>query len=172
MELLVHKREVRTIGAAIAIGACLVASAAPAMASPSTPLRHFADVEHSTDGVHTEPGTDEVIDTGGEDLIAIDDPETPPADPMPVAPGALAQILNRPTTLWLASLKPDQAIKALPVPAQYRQSNDFMAAALKRELTKAVKTPGACIQLIFDPSTEFGLFDYGFWAIDRHWCPR
>ncbi|GAC57543.1 hypothetical protein GOHSU_22_00030 [Gordonia hirsuta DSM 44140 = NBRC 16056] len=96
-----------------------------------------------------------------------------PGAPMPVPNGAFGYLATRNATLWLAAQRPGDAIRALPVPPQYRAANDALARQMGRELTAAVRTPGACLQIIIDPHSSAGnLFDYGVWSVDRQYCPR
>ncbi|WP_344782932.1 hypothetical protein [Gordonia caeni] len=95
-----------------------------------------------------------------------------PGAPMPVPSGAFGYLATRSATLWLAGQQPADRIEALPVPPQYRLANRALAEQMDRELTAAVRTPGACVQIIIDPQSSSGnLFDYGVWSIDREYCP-
>ena len=48
-----------------------------------------------------------------------------------------------------------------------------MAQTLGRELDTAVETPGACLQIIVNPTAEDGgLFNYGFFAVEKQYCPE
>ncbi|UQE76547.1 hypothetical protein [Gordonia sp. PP30] len=100
------------------------------------------------------------------------DDEVVPGAPMPVPAGAFGYLATRSATLWLAAQDPAGRIKALPVPPSYRPANDALAAQMDRELTAAVKTKGACVQIIIDPNVGGGnLFQYGVWSVDRQYCP-
>lgn len=95
-----------------------------------------------------------------------------PAAPMPVPSGAFAYLATRGATLWLADQRPGGVVKSLPVPPQYRPSNDALAAQFDRELDAAVRTPGACVQIIIDLQSDAGnLFDYGIWSVEKQYCP-
>ncbi|MGB3696411.1 MAG: hypothetical protein WBA05_03150 [Gordonia sp. (in: high G+C Gram-positive bacteria)] len=96
-----------------------------------------------------------------------------PSVPMPVRSGALGYLATRSATLWLDARGADSVIANLPVPGQYRAANKQMAASLARELDAAVATPGACLQIIVDTADGAGgLFNYGFFAVERQYCPE
>lgn len=103
----------------------------------------------------------------------IDDDVVQPGAPMPVPSGAFGYLATRDATRWLAAQRPGEAIRALPVPPQYRPANTALATQMTRELDAAVRTPGACVQIIIDLQSSAGnLFDYGVWSVERQYCPR
>lgn len=105
-------------------------------------------------------------------MIADTDDTVEPAAPMPVPTGAFGYLATRSATLWLADRHPDDVVRSLPVPPALRPSNDALAAQFERELDAAVRTPGACVQIIIDPQTGSGnLFDYGIWSVEKQYCP-
>lgn len=99
--------------------------------------------------------------------------EATPSFPMPVREGAIGYLATRSATLWLESRGADAVIANLPVPPAYSAANRAMATTLKRELDAAAKTPGACLQIIIDGTDGAGgLFNYGFFAIEKKYCPQ
>lgn len=99
--------------------------------------------------------------------------EATPSFPMPVREGAIGYLATRSATLWLASRGADAVIANLPVPPAYATANRAMAKTLERELDAAAKTPGACLQIIIDRTDGAGgLFNYGFFAVEKQYCPR
>lgn len=100
--------------------------------------------------------------------------QTPEASiPMPVREGALGYLATRSSTLWLADRGVDQVIANLPAPPAYSRANRQMAKTLKQELDAAVDTPGACLQIIVDgPGQAGGVFNYGFFAVEKQYCPK
>lgn len=100
--------------------------------------------------------------------------QTPEASiPMPVREGALGYLATRSSTLWLADRGVDQVIANLPAPPAYSSANRQMAKTLKQELDAAVDTPGACLQIIVDgPGQAGGVFNYGFFAVEKQYCPK
>ena len=100
--------------------------------------------------------------------------QTPEASiPMPVREGALGYLATRSSTLWLADRGVDQVIANLPAPPAYSSANRQMAKTLKQELDAAVDTPGACLQIIVDgPGQTGGVFNYGFFAVEKQYCPK
>ena len=102
----------------------------------------------------------------------IDDSVVVPGAPMPVPSGAFGYLATRDATVWLAAQRPADVIRSLPVPAQYRKANDALATQVHSEISAAVRTPGACVQIIIDPRSSAGnLFDYGVWSVERQYCP-
>lgn len=100
------------------------------------------------------------------------DDEAQPSVPMPVPDGAFGYLATRSATLWLAQQRPGDLIRAFPVPPNYRAANNALARQIDRELKAAVKTKGACVQIIVDPrSSEGNLFDYGVWSVAPAYCP-
>lgn len=100
------------------------------------------------------------------------DDQVVPAAPMPVPSGAFGFLATRKSTLWLAAQKPADRIRALPVPPNYRPSNNALATQMDRELQAAVRTPKACVQIIIDPAPGGGnLFSYGVWSVEEKYCP-
>lgn len=96
-----------------------------------------------------------------------------PSSPMPVGAGALGYLATRSATLWLVHRGVDDVIRNLPVPPAYADANRGMATNLERELASAERTPGACLQIIVDgPDGSGGLFNYGFYAVEKQYCPR
>ena len=96
-----------------------------------------------------------------------------PSFPMPVREGALGYLATRPATLWLEDRGADDVIRNLPVPPAYVAANRGMATNLERELKSAKDTPGACLQIIVDgPDGSGGLFNYGFYAVEKQYCPK
>lgn len=104
--------------------------------------------------------------------MAADQPVAQPGPPMPVPNGGFGYLATRDATLWLARQKPADGIRALPVPREYRKSNDALADQVDRELTVAARTPKACVQIIVDPRPSGGnLFEYGVWSVAPRYCP-
>lgn len=96
-----------------------------------------------------------------------------PSFPMPVREGAFSYLATRSATLWLDDRGAADVIGNLPVPPAYTAANRGLAANLKRELQSATSTPGACLQIIVDgPDGSGGLFNYGFFAVEKQYCPR
>ncbi|ALG84492.1 hypothetical protein [Gordonia phthalatica] len=96
-----------------------------------------------------------------------------PSFPMPVRDGALGYLATRSATLWLEDRGADDVIRNLPVPPAYVDANRGMATNLERELKSAKQTPGACLQIIVDgPDSSGGLFNYGFYAVEKQYCPK
>ncbi|WP_132993697.1 hypothetical protein [Gordonia zhaorongruii] len=96
-----------------------------------------------------------------------------PNAPMPVADGAIGYTATPQSTRWLADRKPEDVISNLPSPPTDRKSNEQMAEYLGLELDAAVENPGACLQVIVNPPLEQGgMFNYGFFAVEREYCPR
>ncbi|GEE02380.1 hypothetical protein nbrc107696_28260 [Gordonia spumicola] len=95
-----------------------------------------------------------------------------PSIPLQVPEGAFGYIATRGATKWLADRDLPSLIKSLPVPPSFRESNNGMASIIKAELTAAEETPGACVQIIITPAPkQGGLFTYGFFAVEKQYCP-
>ncbi|MFT4087626.1 MAG: hypothetical protein QM658_10805 [Gordonia sp. (in: high G+C Gram-positive bacteria)] len=109
-------------------------------------------------------------DAFGDDLAA--DDVTGPSIPMPAPAGAYSYLATRSATLWLHSVDAPERIAALPASPDYAKANRQLAEHFDRELTSAVKTPGACVQIIIDPTVGGGKFSYGVWAVESKYCPK
>lgn len=135
---------VAAVGSAMAVGP---SAAAPSSQAPSS--------SH-------ESSPEDVVDQSAEAGV-----------PMPVAPGALGYLATRSSTKWMNDRGADRIIANLPVPPNYSKANQAMADSLKREMTAAVETPGACLQIIVDGPRQPGdLFNYGFFAVEKQYCPN
>ncbi|MBM7368415.1 hypothetical protein [Gordonia hydrophobica] len=140
---------VGVIAAGVAVVAPMAAVGPLATAAPSSSAAPSASSEPELDGI----------------------PE--PSIPMPVADGALGYLATRSATLWLDDRGADDVIRNLPVPPAYVDANRGMATNLERELKSAKDTPGACLQIIIDgPDGSGGLFNYGFYAVEKQYCPK
>ncbi len=136
------------------VSAAIVAVTVPLLAAP---LAH-AEPSSSTP---SEPPTSTHAETA----------EVIPSLPMPVPEGSFGYIATRGATKWMNDRAPGALIKNLPVPPAFRKANSDMAKIIDAELDAAMKTPGACVQVIVTPRTKTGLFSYGFFAIDPEYCP-
>jgi len=144
------RRRIRRAAVVVATGAALATVAPMAMPSSTASAAPSTSVSPS-----------EVVE------------EATPSFPMPVREGAIGYLATRSATLWLESRGADAVIANLPVPPAYSAANRAMATTLKRELDAAAKTPGACLQIIIDGTDGAGgLFNYGFFAIEKKYCPQ
>lgn len=64
-----------------------------------------------------------------------------------------------------------EKIRALPLPPEYKPSNDAFALQFDHALAGARNSPGGCVQVVVDPQTGDGnLFNYGFFPIAGDYC--
>ncbi|MGB3707419.1 MAG: hypothetical protein WA998_03905 [Gordonia sp. (in: high G+C Gram-positive bacteria)] len=156
---------VATVAAAVATVVVLAAPVAsadsPTHPRPNDPAASQSQAPHAQPSKSNAPKATET------------DPDAAEASfPMPVQPGALGYLATRSATLWLHQRGAVNVIANLPVPGAYAKSNKYMAKELDRQLTAAVKTPGACLQIIVSGGDGGGLFNYGFFAIEKQYCPK
>ncbi|MCF8588274.1 hypothetical protein [Gordonia liuliyuniae] len=90
--------------------------------------------------------------------------------PQPVAEGSFGYIATASATRWMAEREPENIVANLPV--GHRDDNKAMAKVLGGQLDAAVAERGACLQVIVGGPRDGGLFTYGFYAVEREYCPR
>ncbi|EGD55611.1 hypothetical protein [Gordonia neofelifaecis] len=148
------------VAAALTVLTAPVAGADPAQPSTANPS---TTTPNSTTPNSTQPTTSE------SEVSQVSEPSIP----MPVRDGALGYLATRSSTLWLKDRGADQVIANLPVPQTYSAANRQMAKTLKQELDSAAETPGACLQIIIDGADPSGgVFNYGFFAVEKQYCPK
>lgn len=144
----------------------IVAIASAAMMMLAAPMAS-ADPAPSTHATPSQPKSSEP----GKPAPDVSQ-DAVPSFPMPVREGALGYLATRSATLWLNDRGAPDVVASLPAPPPYSTANKQMAKALDRELTAAAKTPGACLQIIVDSGDAGGLFNYGFFAVEKQYCPK